>query len=89
MISILQNARKYCNYKAGRLLRWKATGDGGLYQFVILEATMQSFHTPGAVTHNTIVKAALFMEPKPRSKSKKMVQTMGLDCFSEAFAISS
>lgn len=71
VISILQNVRKYCNYKAGRLLRWKATGDGGLYQFVILEATMQSFHTPGAVTHNTIVKGALFMEPKPRSNKQE------------------
>lgn len=71
MISVLQNVRKYCNYKAGRSLRWKATGDGGLYQFVILEATMQSCHTPGAVTHNTIVKGALFMEPKPRSNKQE------------------
>lgn len=66
-----QNMRKYCNHKAGRSLRWKATGDGGLYQFVFLEATMQSFHTPGAVTHNTIVKGALFMEPKPRSNKQE------------------
>lgn len=68
------------NHKAGKSLRWKATGNGRLWQFVILEATMQSFHTLGAVTHNTYSPRSTFSwNPNWGAVSKKMAQTMGLD----------
>lgn len=68
------------NHKAGKSLRWKATGDGGLWQFVILETTMPSFHTLGAVTHNTYSPRSTFSwNPNWGAVSKKMAQTMGID----------